>query len=212
MIKNICYLSAPAPLAAGSGARLAGVGCTVSVLARGATLAALQQHGLQLVEADGTTTHAVRASADPAALGVQDLVVVAVKAPALLEVARHIAPLIGPDTVVLTAMNGVPWWFFEGFGGALAGTALQAVDATGEIARAIPARHVIGCVVHASCSVDAPGVIRHHFGNGLIVGEPSGAGHARGCRRWLSCCSAPALRPRCRRRSRRTSGTSSGAT
>ncbi len=71
-------------------------------------------------------------------------------------------------------MNGVPWWFFDGFGGALAGTALQAVDATGEIARAMPARHVIGCVVHASCSVDAPGVIRHHFGTGLIVGEPSG--------------------------------------
>ena len=156
------------------GARLAAVGCTVSVVARGATLAALQQHGLQLEQADGTTTHAVRASQDPAALGVQDLVVVAVKAPAMREVARHIAPLIGPSTVVLTAMNGVPWWFFEGFGGALAGTALQAVDPDGAIARAIPAPQVIGCVVHASCSVSAPGVIRHHFGNGLIVGEPSG--------------------------------------
>ena len=121
----------------------------------------------------------MRASNDPTELGVQDLVIVAVKAPALLDVARHIAPLIGPDTIVLTAMNGVPWWFFEGFGGALAGTALQAVDATGEIARAIPPRHVIGCVVHASCSVDAPGVIRHHFGNGLIVGEPSGQDTAR---------------------------------
>ena len=161
------------------GARLAGVSCTVSVVARGATLAALQQHGLQLVGADSTTTHAVRASSDTAALGVQDLVIIAVKAPALLEVARHIAPLIGPDTIVLTAMNGVPWWFFEGFGGALAGTALQAVDPTGEIARAVPARHVIGCVVHASCSVNAPGVILHHFGNGLIIGEPSGQDTAR---------------------------------
>jgi 2-dehydropantoate 2-reductase len=161
------------------GARLAGVGCTVSVVARGATLAALQQDGLRLVEASGTTAHPVHASSDPAALGVQDLVIVAVKAPALLDVARHIAPLIGPDTVVLTAMNGVPWWFFDGFGGALAGTALQAVDATGEIARAMPARHVIGCVVHASCSVDAPGVIRHHFGTGLIIGEPSGASTER---------------------------------
>ena len=161
------------------GAKLAGVGADISVVARGATLAALQRDGLQLVEATGTTAHTVRASQDPAALGVQDLVIVAVKAPALLDVARHIAPLIGPDTIVLTAMNGVPWWFFEGFGGALAGTALQAVDATGEIARAMPARHVIGCVVHASCSVDAPGVIHHHFGNGLIVGEPSGASTAR---------------------------------
>ena len=107
------------------------------------------------------------------------LVVIAVKAPALLDVARHIAPLIGPDTIVLTAMNGVAWGFLEGFGGALAGTALQAVDPTGEIARAIPARHVIGCVVHASCAVNAPGVIRHHFGNGLIIGEPSGADSPR---------------------------------
>ena len=161
------------------GAKLAGVGADISVVARGATLAALQRDGLQLVEATGTTAHTVRASQDPAALGVQDLVIVAVKAPALLDVARHIAPLIGPDTIVLTAMNGVPWWFFEGFGGALAGTALQAVDATGEIARAMPARHVIGCVVHASCSVDAPGVIHHHFGNGLFGGEPSGAASAR---------------------------------
>jgi 2-dehydropantoate 2-reductase len=178
MIKNITIYGAGA-IGGWLGAKLAGAGCTVSAVARGATLAALQQDGLRLVEAGGTTAHAVRASADPAALGVQDLVIVAVKAPALLDVARHIAPLIGPDTLVLSAMNGVPWWFFEGFGGALAGTALQAVDATGEIAQAIPARHVIGCVVHASCSVDAPGVIRHHFGNGLIVGEPSGQASGR---------------------------------
>jgi len=173
MIQKIAIYGAGA-IGGWLGAKLAGVGCDVSVVARGATLAALQKDGLRLVEATGESAHTARASADPAALGVQDLVIVAVKAPALLDVARHIAPLIGPDTIVLTAMNGVPWWFFEGFGGALAGTALQAVDATGEIARAIPARHVIGCVVHASCSVDAPGVIHHHFGNGLIVGEPSG--------------------------------------
>jgi 2-dehydropantoate 2-reductase len=173
MIQKIAIYGAGA-IGGWFGAKLAGVGCDVSVVARGVTLAALRRDGLQLVEATAATARAVRASADPAALGVQDLVIVAVKAPALLDVARHIGPLIGPDTIVLTAMNGVPWWFFEGFGGALAGTALQAVDATGEIARAIPPRHVIGCVVHASCSVDAPGVIRHHFGNGLIVGEPSG--------------------------------------
>ena len=178
MIQKIAIYGAGA-IGGWLGAKLAGVGCDVSVVARGATLAALQKDGLQLVEATWTTDHTVRASHDPAALGVQDLVIVAVKAPALLDVARHIAPLIGSDTIVLTAMNGVPWWFFEGFGGALAGTALQAVDATGEIARAMPARHVIGCVVHASCSVDAPGVIHHHFGNGLIVGEPSGASTAR---------------------------------
>ncbi len=99
---------------------------------------------------------------------------IAVKAPSLASVAQQIAPLIGPDTVVLTAMNGVPWWFLDGFGGALAGQALASVDPSGDIAQAIPAKHVIGCVVHASCSLDAPGVVRHHFGDGLIVGEPAG--------------------------------------
>jgi 2-dehydropantoate 2-reductase len=156
------------------GQRLAAAGCEVSVVARGATLAAVQAHGLRVRQGENEVAARVQASASPAELGVQDLVVIAVKAPALLDVARQIQPLIGPHTVVLTAMNGVPWWFFQGFGGALEGTQLQAVDATGEIARSIPSASVIGCVVHASCSVDAPGVIRHHFGNGLILGEPSG--------------------------------------
>lgn len=152
------------------GAKLADAGCHINVLARGATLQALQQRGLQL----GDVRHHVTASTNASDLGVQDLVVVAVKAPALREVSGQIGPLIGPETVVLTAMNGVPWWFFQGFGGLWRGRQLQAVDSTGEIGAAIPAAHVIGCVVHASCSVDAPGVIRHHFGNGLIIGEPSG--------------------------------------
>jgi 2-dehydropantoate 2-reductase len=156
------------------GARLAALGEPVSVVARGATLAALHTHGLRLQQADGLLQVPVQAADNAAALGVQDLVVVAVKAPALAEVARGIAPLLGPHTLVLTAMNGVPWWFFQGFGGAYAGTALQAVDASGAIAAAIPARHVVGCVVHASCALQAPGVVQHHFGNKLILGEPSG--------------------------------------
>jgi 2-dehydropantoate 2-reductase len=156
------------------GARLARAGCAVSVVARGATLESMQQHGLRLHENDGVTAQPVQASANPVELGVQDLVVIAVKAPSLLEVARHIAPLMGPDTVVLTAMNGVPWWFFQGFGGRLEGAQLATVDPTGELERLIPAAQVVGCVVHASCSVQASGVVQHHFGNGLIIGEPSG--------------------------------------
>ena len=156
------------------GARLAAIGEPVSVVARGATLAALHTHGLRLQQAEGLLQVPVQAADNAAALGVQDLVVVAVKAPALAEVARGIAPLLGPHTMVLTAMNGVPWWFFQGFGGAYAGTALKAVDASGAIAAAIPARHVVGCVVHASCALQAPGVVQHHFGNKLILGEPSG--------------------------------------
>ncbi|WP_225781855.1 2-dehydropantoate 2-reductase [Xenophilus sp. Marseille-Q4582] len=158
------------------GIALAQAGARLNAVARGATLAALQQEGLQLVRADGTRQRApVHAVADPAELGPQDLVVIAVKAPALEAVAQQIAPLLGPDTVVLTAMNGVPWWFLEGgFGGPLAGRPLASIDPHGRIAAAIPGPQVIGGVVHASCSLDAPGVVRHHFGNGLILGEPSG--------------------------------------
>lgn len=171
--KNVCIYGAGS-IGGWIGAGLAGAGCQVNVVARGATLDALQAYGLRIQQGGIVAAHAVKASANPADFGVQDLVVIAVKAPALLGVARHIAPLIGPHTVVLTAMNGVPWWFFQGFGGALAGTRLKAVDATGEIEALIPAPNVIGCVVHASCSVDEPGLVRHHFGNGLIIGEPSG--------------------------------------
>ncbi|MEZ5706788.1 MAG: 2-dehydropantoate 2-reductase [Burkholderiaceae bacterium] len=156
------------------GVHLAQAGCSVSVLARGDTLAALQRDGLQLRSGESRTAVSVRVSNQAADLGVQDLVVIAVKAPSLAAVAQQVAPLIGPETVVLTAMNGVPWWFLDGFGGPVAGRALASVDPGGAIARAIPTRHVIGCVVHASCSLDAPGVVRHHFGDGLIVGEPSG--------------------------------------
>ncbi len=148
-------------------------------MARGATLEALQQNGLVLLQGDQEIHTSLVARENPADLGVQDLVIVAVKAPTMADVARRIGPLIGPNTVVLTAMNGVPWWFLQGFGGSLSGTTLQSVDPSGVIAQHIPADRVIGCVVHASCSVDMPGVIRHHFGNGLIVGEPSGADTAR---------------------------------
>jgi 2-dehydropantoate 2-reductase len=161
------------------GARLAQAGCEVSVVARGATLEALQMHGLRLQEGDTTASVPVRSSASPAELGVQDLVVVAVKAPALADVAMAIGPMIGPETIVLTAMNGVPWWFFEGFGGQYAGTRLKAVDPQGAIARAIPARHIVGCVVHASRSLNGPGFVKEHTGRKLIVGEPSGEKTAR---------------------------------
>ena len=156
------------------GVHLARAGAQLSVLARSDTLAALQKNGLQLHQGGELHTVPVTASNDANVLGVQDLVVISVKAPALATVAGQAGPLIGPNTVVLTAMNGVPWWFLQGFGGPVQNRALASVDPDGTITRAIPAPHVVGCVVHASCSVDAPGVIRHHFGDGLIVGEPSG--------------------------------------
>jgi 2-dehydropantoate 2-reductase len=158
------------------GVHLAQTGHEVSVVARGVTLEALQKNGLQCVQtqaADARIKADVKVSAQPADLGPQDLVIVAVKAPAMADVAKGIAPLLGPNTMVMTAMNGVPWWFFQGFGGTLQGTTLNTIDPDGRIAKAIPAHHVVGCVVHASCSLDAPGVVRHHFGQGLILGEPA---------------------------------------
>jgi 2-dehydropantoate 2-reductase len=146
------------------GARLALAGYPTSAVARGATLDALTRYGWRLVSGEQAP---VRASADPGSLGVQDLVLVAVKAPALAAAAPLVTPLIGEHTVVLPAMNGVPWWF-------LPGTTLRAVDPAGDIAAAIPRRRVLGCVVHFASTAPAPGVVAHTSGNGLIVGEPDG--------------------------------------
>src|SRR5512140_70731 len=173
MSMKVCIYGAGA-IGGWLGVKLARAGCAVSAVARGDTLAALRAQGLRLQEQTEMLSVPVQASDRPADLGVQDLVVVAVKATAMAQVAQSIAPLLGPRTLVLTAMNGVPWWFFEGFGGGYAGTRLKAVDPDGAIAQAVPAPHIIGCVVHASCSLQAPGVARHHFGNKLIIGEPSG--------------------------------------
>jgi 2-dehydropantoate 2-reductase len=162
------------------GARLAqGPGMMVSVVARGETLRQLQSHGLQLNSGDNILSAKVRASQLPTSLGIQDLVIIAVKAPSMLDVAKQIQPLIGPNTIVMTAMNGVPWWFLQGFGGVYANTPLKSVDPKGQIAAAIPPTHIIGCVVHASSSLRAPGQVQHHFGNGLIIGEPAGGSSAR---------------------------------
>jgi len=162
------------------GARLAQAGrAEVSALARGATLDALRVHGWRLETADGLVQGRVaRADADAAALGPQDLVVIAVKGPALPALAPALVPLLGRGTVVLPAMNGVPWWFCRQLTG-FADTPLHSVDPGGAIAAAIPFEQVLGCVVHASTSVVAPGLVRHRVGQGLIVGEPSGAPSAR---------------------------------
>ncbi|MBS3019057.1 hypothetical protein DJFAAGMI_01796 [Comamonas sp. PE63] len=172
-LKRVCIYGAGA-IGGWLGVALARAGCELSAVARGQTLAALQHNGLTLVHGEESETVAVNAQQDPAALGVQDVVVIAVKAPSMPDVARAVAPLIGPQTLVLTAMNGVPWWFLAGgVDAGLRGLQLKAVDPQGEIARAIPTGQVLGSVVHASCSLDAPGVVRRHFGKSLIVGEPT---------------------------------------
>ena len=175
---KICVVGAGA-IGGWMGVKLARAGHAVSVLARGATLAAIGQNGLQLVDGGETLRVDVTASANAADLDTPDLLIIAVKAPGLRDAALSVKSLIGPNTIVLTAMNGVPWWFFDRADRPLNGTRLATIDATGEINASIPAGNVIGCVVHAACSVDAPGVIRHKMGQRLIVGEPSGGKSAR---------------------------------
>jgi len=162
----------------------------LSVLARGESLQAIQAHGVQLSIAGQTLQAPVHASDKAADLGVQDLVLVALKAPALGEVAAQLSPLIGPHTVVLTAMNGVPWWFLQGQKAEAGATRLHTIDPDGVIERAIPATQVLGCVVHASCALLGRGHAKHHFGNGLIVGEPLGGRSDRAERTVALLCAA----------------------
>ena len=166
--------------AAWLGARLPAGRIALSALARGETLRTLQAEGLCWVDADGAEhRQPLAASGDAAALGVQDLVIVSVKGPAMPAVAEQIRPLLGPDTVVLVAMNGVPWWFFDGLGGDCAGLQLQAVDPGGRTAAALPTRHVLGCVVHVSAASPRPGRIERIKHNALIIGEPAGGDSPR---------------------------------
>ena len=152
-------------------ARLHKGGADVSVVARGAQLAAIQAQGLRVHARDGDILARVQASADPAALGPQDMVVVAVKAPALPAVAAAIAPLLGPDTPVMFAMNGIPWWYFHGQGGAQ----LPVIDPGGALWRAVGPGRAIGGVVYSSCTVIEPGVIAvDNDRSRIVLGEPDG--------------------------------------
>jgi 2-dehydropantoate 2-reductase len=174
-------------------------GVEVSLLARGATLAALGADGLRVETSAGTVTTettvvsggadwvswtgslaaGLTAADDAAALGPQDLVIVAVKAQSMPSVAAVIGPLLGPSTSVLSTLNGVPWWFLDGFGGPAAGAHLDSVDPGGAIAAVLPAARVIAGTVHLSASSPAPGVVRWHGGNGLIIGELAGGSSPR---------------------------------
>ena len=147
-------------------------GVAVSALVRGDTLAAVRERGLRL-EIGGETWRApLRASADAVELGVQDLVILAVKGPAIAGVAPQVAALLGPETRVLTALNGLPWWFTAGL--PVPGLSLASVDPGGRIAALVPPERVIGCVVHSSCALNGPAWVRHVMGNGLLIGEACG--------------------------------------
>jgi len=158
---------------------LARAGHEVSVVARGAHLTAIRSGGLRIVSAQGESTVRIAADSDPSRLGPQDYVIVAVKGQSLPEVAAGIGPLLGAQTCVVTAMNGVPWWFFDRLSFGAGKLRLESLDPDGAIARAIPTERVVGCVIHLAASVAEPGVIRHNLGGRLILGEPGGKNTAR---------------------------------
>jgi 2-dehydropantoate 2-reductase len=162
------------------GIPLARQGHELAVLARGETLAALRRASWT-VFSDGHKLEAkVEADDDAGRLGVQDILLLTVKGPALAAAAHAARPMIGPSTIVIPAMNGVPWWFLlAGGGGSLAPRTLNSVDPDGEIARAIPLENLVGCVVHASAYVSAPATVVRQAGNRLILGEPRGGSSGR---------------------------------
>jgi 2-dehydropantoate 2-reductase len=165
------------------GAKLAASGHEVVLVARGAHLAALRERGLTLVDHVGAAsgTYRLPASAEPADFGAQDLVIIGLKAHAIPGMLPRIAPLVGRDTVVVPAINGLPWWYFDRVGGEFDGLALRSLDPDGTMSAALDVSHIIGCVVHVAGEVRAPGEAHHTGGRRLILGEldnaPSGRLH-----------------------------------
>jgi 2-dehydropantoate 2-reductase len=158
---------------------LASSGQDVCVVARGAHLQAIQQHGLKLVARGREKVVRIAAAENASAFGVQDVVICALKAHQAYGCATAFAPLLGPTTMVLSAMNGIPWWYFHGTGGRFEGHHLQSVDPGGRQWNAIQPRRAIGCVVEPACEVVAPGVVVHHDLNRFIIGEPDGSRSSR---------------------------------
>lgn len=157
------------------GVKLAKAGADVSLVARGPHLAAMQEKGLTLIEEDESTTVPVTASDDPAALGVQDYVIVTLKAHSVPPVVSKMAPLIGQDTTIVSGVNGVPWWYFHKLEGAHEGTRLDSVDPGNVQWDGFGPDRVLGCVVYPAAEVIEPGVIKHIEGNRFSLGEPDGS-------------------------------------
>ena len=163
------------------GAKLALAGEDVTFLVRGANLQAIRSQGMTLVMHDGERLVArnVKATNDYAEAGVQDMVVLAMKAHQVEAVAGELPKLLGPETVIVTMQNGIPFWYFHGHGGALAGSVVTSVDPSGVLARSVPARQIIGCVVYPASELSAPGVVKHIEGDRFPVGELDGSSSER---------------------------------
>jgi 2-dehydropantoate 2-reductase len=156
------------------GVQLARAGVDVSLVARGAHLAAMRANGLKLLVGDEARVVHPRCTDDPAELGPQDFVIICLKAHSITGVLDQMRPLLGPHTRIVTAVNGIPYWYFHKHGGAYEGSMLESIDPGGRQWRELTPQRAIGCIVYPATEIEAPGVIRHVYGDRFPIGEPSG--------------------------------------
>lgn len=175
---RICVVGAGA-IGGWLAARLALAGETVSVVARGGTLENIRSRGIELRSSGQSELAPVRACASADELDPQDIVLLTVKAPALPAIAPSLRPLLHAKTLVLSAGNGLPWWYFLGSGIPCSGLRLRSVDPHGVMENSLPLRHVLGLSVFAACHCPEPGVVVHDSGGRLVIGEPHGGSSAR---------------------------------
>jgi 2-dehydropantoate 2-reductase len=175
------------------GARMAKAGFDVTLFARGPHLRAMQERGVQVTGAEGDFVARPAIASSLKEVGPVDVVFLGVKAHGLPQLAPQLSPVLGPDTAVVSTQNGIPWWYFQGFGGEWEGLRLERVDPGGVVSSAIEAHRVVGSIVYFSTEIPSPGVIQHIAGNRISLGEPDGSRSDR-CRRISEALIASGLR------------------
>ena len=175
------------------GARMAQAGFDVALFARGPHLRAMLEHGVLVRTAEGDFVAQPKITDSLEEVGPVDVVFLGVKAHGLPQLAPHLQPVLGPDTTVVSTQNGIPWWYFQGFGGEWDGLRLERVDPGGVVSSAIEARRVVGSIVYFSTEITAPGVVQHNEGNRISLGEPDGSRSDR-CRQIAEALIASGLR------------------
>ena len=175
------------------GARMAQAGFDVTLFARGPHLHAMQEHGVRVKSTEGDFVARPTIAGSLEEVGPVDVVFLGVKAHGLPQLAPQLKPVLGPQTTVVSTQNGIPWWYFQGFGGEWEGMRLERVDPGGVISSAIGAHRVVGSIVYFATEITAPGVIQHNAGDRITLGEPDGARSDR-CRRIAETLIASGLR------------------
>jgi 2-dehydropantoate 2-reductase len=175
------------------GARMAKAGFDVTLYARGPHLRAMQEHGVQVKSAEADFVARPRIAGSLGEVGPVDVIFLGVKAHGLTQLAPQLRPVLGPETTVVSTQNGIPWWYFQGIGGAYEGMRLEHVDPGGVISSAIEPHRVVGSIVYFATEITGPGVIQHIEGDRVSLGEPGGTRSDR-CRRIAEALIASGLR------------------